>query len=29
MTEILIIAAVVGVWLFLQLYLLPRMGIST
>ncbi len=29
MIEILIIAAVVGVWLFLQLYLLPRMGIST
>ena len=29
MMEALVLAAVVGVWLFLQLYLLPKMGIST
>lgn len=29
MMEALILAAVVGVWLFLQLYLLPKMGVST
>jgi hypothetical protein len=29
MKEILIIVAVVGVWVFLQAYLLPKLGIST
>jgi hypothetical protein len=29
MKELLILLAVVGVWLFLQAYLLPRLGIST
>jgi hypothetical protein len=29
MKEILILVAVVGVWIFLQAYLLPKMGIST
>jgi hypothetical protein len=29
MTELVIIVAGVGVWLFLQLYLLPKLGIST
>jgi hypothetical protein len=29
MSELLILVAVVGVWVFLQAYLLPRMGIST
>jgi hypothetical protein len=29
MMEALVLAAVVGVWLFLQLYLLPKMGVST
>jgi hypothetical protein len=29
MSELLILAAVVGVWVFLQAYLLPKMGIST
>lgn len=29
MQEILILVAVVGVWVFLQAYLLPKMGIST
>jgi hypothetical protein len=29
MHEILILVAVVGVWVFLQAYLLPKMGIST
>jgi hypothetical protein len=29
MKEILILVAVVGVWVFLQAYLLPKMGIST
>ncbi len=29
MQEILILVAVMGVWVFLQAYLLPKMGIST
>jgi hypothetical protein len=29
MTEILILIAVVGLWYFLQGYLLPKLGIST
>jgi hypothetical protein len=29
MTEILILIAVVGLWYFLQAYLLPKLGIST
>jgi hypothetical protein len=29
MMEALVLAAVVGVWLFLQLYLLPKLGVST
>lgn len=29
MSELLILVAVVGVWVFLQAYLLPKMGIST
>jgi hypothetical protein len=29
MKEILILLAVVGGWVFLQAYLLPRLGIST
>jgi len=29
MKEILILLAVVGVWYFLQAYLLPKLGIST
>ena len=29
MKELLILLAVVGVWLFLQAYLLPKLGIST
>lgn len=29
MNEILLVLGVVGVWLALQLYILPKMGIST
>jgi hypothetical protein len=29
MQELLILLAVVGLWVFLQAYLLPRLGIST
>jgi len=29
MKEILILLAVVGVWYFLQAYILPKLGIST
>jgi hypothetical protein len=29
MKELLIVLAVVGVWVFLQAYLLPKLGIST
>jgi hypothetical protein len=29
MKELLILLAVVGVWFFLQAYLLPKLGIST
>lgn len=29
MQEILILLAFVGVWIFLQAYLLPKMGVST
>jgi hypothetical protein len=29
MKELLILLAVVGVWVFLQVYLLPKLGIST
>ena len=29
MNEILILLAVIGVWIFLQAYLLPKMGVST
>jgi hypothetical protein len=29
MKELLILLAVVGVWVFLQAYLLPKLGIST
>jgi hypothetical protein len=29
MTEMMILLAVIGVWVFLQAYLLPKMGIST
>ena len=29
MTEILILLAVVGLWYFLQAYLLPKLGIAT
>jgi len=29
MKEILILLAVVGVWILLQAYILPKMGIST
>lgn len=29
MTEFLIFAAIIGIWLLLQVYILPRMGIST
>jgi hypothetical protein len=29
MSELLILLAVVGAWVFLQAYLLPRLGIST
>lgn len=29
MKEILLVLGVVGVWLALQLYILPKMGIST
>lgn len=29
MTELLILLIVVGVWIFLQAYLLPKLGVST
>jgi hypothetical protein len=29
MTELLILIIVVGVWIFLQAYLLPKFGVST
>jgi len=29
MKELLVLLAVVGVWFFLQAYLLPKLGIST
>jgi hypothetical protein len=29
MTELLILLAVVGVWVFLQAYLLPKLGVTT
>jgi hypothetical protein len=29
MTELLILLAVVGAWVFLQAYLLPKLGVST
>lgn len=29
MREMLILLAVIGVWIFLQAYLLPKMGVST
>ena len=29
MNEVLILLAVIGVWIFLQAYLLPKMGVST
>jgi hypothetical protein len=29
MKELLILVAVVGLWVFLQVYLLPKLGIST
>ena len=29
MNEILILLAVIGVWIFLQAYLLPKMGVQT
>jgi hypothetical protein len=29
MKELLILLAVVGLWVFLQVYLLPKLGIST
>jgi hypothetical protein len=29
MTELLILLIVVGVWVFLQAYLLPKLGVST
>jgi hypothetical protein len=29
MTELLILIIVVGVWIFLQAYLLPKLGVST
>jgi hypothetical protein len=29
MNEMLILLAVIGVWIFLQAYLLPKMGVST
>ena len=29
MTELLILLLVVGVWIFLQAYLLPKLGVST
>lgn len=29
MIELLILLALVGIWVFLQAYLLPKMGIST
>jgi hypothetical protein len=29
MNEMLILLAIIGVWIFLQAYLLPKMGVST
>ncbi len=29
MNEMLILLAVIGVWIFLQAYLLPKMGVQT
>ncbi len=29
MKEILMLLAVVGIWIFLQAYLLPKLGVST